>query len=93
MEFNELKPGQTFKAENQTCNTDDTDLIPVLKVIDDMYSDTWISYPATEYSKQHDATEEEIKLLEREEKITAIFSYIFLCLPIILFIICAIMSI
>ena len=52
-----------------------------------MYSDTWISYPATEYYKEHYATEEEIKLLEREEKITAIFSYIFLCLPIILFII------
>ena len=50
-------------------NEDKDELVPLLQVLDDMYSDGYIRYAARDYYKTHYATPEEVKSMEREEKI------------------------
>lgn len=51
------------------------DLLPLEKVLDDMYQDKGIvSMAARDYYKLHYATEEEKRAMDRQDKITTIFA-------------------
>lgn len=52
-----------------------TDLIPKVQVIDDMYSDSYISFSARKYWYQHYATPEEQKRMDLEDKIQLAVSF------------------
>ena len=61
------------------------ELIPIEKVLDDMYSDkSCVAGAARNYYKEHYASEEEIKSLEKEERLELLVGSILLCSPIIL---------
>lgn len=62
---------------------EDGNLIPVEKVVDDMYSDSFISSKAREYYINHYATDQEKEELRMQEKMEFLFSACFLSIPFI----------
>ena len=62
---------------------EDNNLIPVEKVVDDMYSDSSMSSKAREYYINHYATEQEKEELRIQEKMEFLFSACFLSMPFI----------
>lgn len=66
-----------------TDKTEDNNLIPIEKVIDDMYSDSCISSSARDYYFIHYATEDEKEEIRKQEKMEFLFSACFLSMPFI----------
>lgn len=62
---------------------EDSNLIPVEKVIDDMYSDSYIASSAKDYYFTHYATEQEKEELRKQDKMEFLFSACFLSIPFI----------
>lgn len=64
------------------------DFIPIEKVVDDMYSDkTIISGIVKDYYKKEYADENELKIIELEDKVSNIFTTIFsITVPIMIII-------
>lgn len=82
--YNNIKPipidWSTVKPLPQV---EDGNLIPVEKVVDDMYSDSFISSKAREYYINHYATDQEKEELRMQEKMEFLFSACFLSIPFI----------
>lgn len=53
------------------------DLIPLDRVLNDMYSDGIVADAARSYYYQHYATEEERKVMDREDKMHKVCAFIF----------------
>ena len=62
---------------------EDNNLIPIEKVIDDMYSDSCIASSARDYYFIHYATEDEKEEIRKQEKMEFLFSACFLSMPFI----------
>lgn len=62
---------------------EDSNLIPVEKVMDDMYSDSFMSSKAREYYINHYATDQEKEELRKQDKMEFLFGSCFLSMPFI----------
>lgn len=62
---------------------EDNNLIPIEKVMDDMYSNSWIASSARDYYFIHYATEDEKEEIRKQEKMEFLFSACFLSMPFI----------
>ena len=77
------KPADFYNSIKPLPPVEDGNLIPVEKVVDDMYSDSFISSKAREYYINHYATDQEKEELRIQEKMEFLFSACFLSMPFI----------
>lgn len=77
------KPADFYNSIKPLPPVEDGNLIPVEKVVDDMYSDSSMSSKAREYYINHYATEQEKEELRIQEKMEFLFSACFLSMPFI----------
>ena len=77
------KPADFYNSIKPLPPVENGNLIPVEKVVDDMYSDSSMSSKAREYYINHYATEQEKEELRIQEKMEFLFSACFLSMPFI----------
>ena len=77
------KPADFYNSIKPLPPVEDNNLIPIEKVIDDMYSDSCIASSARDYYFIHYATEDEKEEIRKQEKMEFLFSACFLSMPFI----------
>lgn len=77
------KPADFYNSIKPLPPVEDNNLIPIEKVIDDMYSDSCIASSARDYYFIHYATEDEKEEIRKQEKMEFLFSACFLSIPFI----------
>lgn len=77
------KPADFYNSIKPLPHVEDSNLIPVEKVMDDMYSNSYIASSARDYYFTHYATEQEKEELRKQDKMEFLFSSCFLSIPFI----------